>query len=203
MYKLLRIIIVAAFFVFLISPTIAGKQDVYFLLLEYDGQNIELEKFYVTKANYVEEYKKTGEFAVEIKSFDNVLLYTRRFDIATEFTYSADPEWFDKNGNQVIIPTLPKIKEAGYKEIILPYFADGKAIAIKKGGRTVKIIPAIQFARTCGDKICQEHENALNCKNDCKKSIFTSAITAHAIDEKNNLGSRDDFWGRLINWIFG
>lgn len=171
MYKSsIKIIIWVSAILFFISLATAAEQDVYFLLLKYDDHTMTTENLYVTKTVYVEEYNKTGEFLAEILSFDGDVLYTRQFDIVTTFTSIADPRWFDEEGEQITIPPPSRREDIAYKELLLPYFTHGKEIVIRKGSETMLVIPVLQFAKTCGDMVCQEHENALSCEEDCEPS---------------------------------
>lgn len=173
----IKIIIWVSAVLFFISLASAAEQDVYFLLLKYDGHAMTTENVYVTKAMYVEEHNKTGEFFAEILSFDADVLYTRQFDIVTTFTSIADPRWFDEKGEQVTIPPPSRREEIAYKELLLPYFTHGKEIVIRKGNETVLVIPVLHFAKTCGDRVCQEHENELSCEEDCGQAIEKDKTT--------------------------
>lgn len=144
----------------------AVEQEVYVVTLKYDGEALSKESIYVTRANYLET-RETGPFTVRISSFDNKTLYTKRFDVPLNFSFIANPEWFDENGTQVVIPPKAEVHETAYKELILPFFENAMKIEIDKSGEKILEISVVQFARTCGDAVCQEHESYLTCEADC------------------------------------
>tara|TARA_Y100000310_G_scaffold237425_1_gene240714 strand:+ start:4302 stop:5954 length:1653 start_codon:yes stop_codon:yes gene_type:complete len=51
---------------------------------------------------------------------------------------------------------------------ILPEFVESGSLEIRKDGESVAAVELTSFLERCGDNICQEFENALNCDLDCE-----------------------------------
>ena len=148
----------------------ATPQDVYVIELEYNGTSLESKNIYVTRANYTES-NEASEYIAKIISFNNETLYTKMFNVAEGYVFSADPDWFDEQGNQIVIPESTEIREPINRQLLLPYFEHGKEIIVEKNREKVLTISIVQFAKTCGDDVCQENENTLTCEIDCPSQV--------------------------------
>ena len=181
-------VLVALLLIGLFSVTIlAEQQEVYVLRLQFDGISLTPEQFYVTTVNYIEEFQQEGEFYVKIISFEDEMIYSRYFDISRTFTSGADPRWFDEEGNQIIIPESEEHQEElVYKELLLPYFSQGKRMSIGTGDTLLLELDLTAYARTCGDEQCQAHENQESCAEDCEEvSEEIKEVVEEVVEEES------------------
>ncbi|MBI2673522.1 hypothetical protein HYX19_04635 [Candidatus Woesearchaeota archaeon] len=170
---------------------VADFQKVYVVDLKYDNDLIIKESISVTYVYYQEEkYLEERGYLLKIISFDNKVLYSKRFRFPLISAGSALKEWFDEKGKQIYFPTANEsgrldLEEWGRKvQLIMPYFQNGKKIEIyDQKDKKILEIDIGYFANVCGDNVCQEHESYVDCKQDCPS------------------GSKDDFCDRVSDGI--
>lgn len=101
-------------------------------------------------------------YRAELISFNRNILYTTYFSFTTEVIVENFDFETDQISGRVIAINTTNVTMS------IPYFSNGKQINIYKGNTKLLEIPVLQFADTCGDSICQEHESYESCKTDCR-----------------------------------
>lgn len=146
-YKL----IIAILIVFLFVPSVfAIEQRVYDLTLKYNKGVIVKQSLIVTIGafNEVKDQPDDG-YRLELKSFDDKILYSQKFGFDLSVAFSPSPPGtFDEEGRQISIPKENTIVfDESEKELIFPFFPNGKQIDIYDS-KNIKVltIPVMQFA---------------------------------------------------------
>ncbi len=114
------------------SSVFAKEQRVYDLTLKYDKGTITKQSIIVTIGifNEVTDQPANG-YRLELKSFDNKILYNQKFSFDLTGVFVAPPGTFDGNGRQIFVPNENTITvDQADKEIIFPFFPNGKEIDI-------------------------------------------------------------------------
>lgn len=138
----LAIIFTASVFL-LAAVSMAAEQKMYVVGVNNNNDTLEIQDITVTIENLVEEkpFDEASSYVIELVSTNNAVLYKAKFNFALIYEY---------------------------KEITIPYFSNGKEIRVyDKDGNIALNESVMQFAQTCGDKICQGHESYESCNTDC------------------------------------
>ncbi len=118
----------------------ANLQDSISLTLKYDNGKLTTHKLYAAPI-YAAKYKQTtGDYFLEIINSKGIVLQKAYFDINLNVEGTADPAWFDENGEQIYIPSKPN--ELGqrrllteYKTLVIPFYPLAKEIIVYKKPR--------------------------------------------------------------------
>lgn len=145
-----------------LRPAVPLDQS-YITSLRYENGKLNLESLFVTNSTPVEFAK--GDYLGKILSFDGELLYAFRLDLPEEVYSFYSPDEADGGKMKHDIAKL----DTQNFTFNIPYFKDGKTLEVSDlTGRVVDTISLSPFAEMCGDGICQEQENYLECSADCK-----------------------------------
>jgi len=130
--------------------------------LDYNKGNIMVEKLFVTNSSS-EEIKEGEEYLGKIISFDGKILST--------FNFKLPKEWHVSSGLETTANNLAVPSKMNYT-LNLPYFEDGKTLEVYSISENERLasMNLAPFAETCGDKVCQDQEDYLSCKSDCRMS---------------------------------
>ncbi|MFC1685865.1 M64 family metallopeptidase [Nanoarchaeota archaeon] len=139
----------------------------YVVSLSYNFGEVKLEDVFVTDATFEDE--EEGEFVGKILSFDEEELIEFKIDLPKTWYTFYDPSGEEKEHSSVE-PTV------FFYTFNAPYFKYGALLEIYNDEEEkVDEINLAPFAETCGDNVCQEQENYLECSKDCP------------LDEKDNI----------------
>jgi len=106
---------------------------------------------------------QTG-FRCEVVSANDEILYSFLFNLPDVLCSDS----FLKTGNTGGCAK----KDEGSFTLVIPYYSTGRNINIYDlSGKMVLFADISEFARICGDNICQANENNGNCSKDCKSGI--------------------------------
>lgn len=172
-YPLLILLIIGFLFFIPFYLWAAPPQPVYLLKLRYDKGVVIKESVVVQEMFFQEAKNQPGNgYLAELVSFSGQKLYSLKFDFPLIVFPAPPPEWFDKNGNQVYFPKKgeggPEVLDEAGIELLIPYFKDGKTINIYDlDNKKILSVDVGYFAKVCGDKVCQAHEDYLSCPQDC------------------------------------
>lgn len=119
---------------FLFVPSVFAKeQRVYDLTLKYDEGIITKQSLIVTIGVFNEvKDQSENSYRLELLSLDNKIHYAHNFsfDLVADFS-PPPPGTFDEKGRQISIPRENTIIfDEAEKELIFPFFPDGKEIEI-------------------------------------------------------------------------
>jgi len=149
------------------SFSVEQSQESFLISVDYDNGNYTLDKVLLMKVAPPDllAQPETG-FRADAVSANDEMLYSFTFgqpNILCGDTFgAADP------GN--ISGCHEQAK--GSFTVQMPYFATAKRVNIyDTNGKMVISVDVSQFARLCGDNICQANENYGNCPNDCRSGI--------------------------------
>jgi len=138
----------------------------YFTSLKFESGEIILDKVYVTNST-AEEIVDGEEYVGRILSFNDQELNVFRLKLPRTWYSFYDPAETEEE-NKKHSSVQPEKFNFTFN---VPYFANGKLLEIfTLQGEKLDEIQLAPFAKTCGDNICQEHENYLECSADCPLS---------------------------------
>lgn len=153
-YKILILIIV---FVLFVSSVFAKEQRIYDLILKYDKGAVTKQSLIVTIGifNEVKDQPENG-YRLELKSFDNKILYSQKFNFDLTNAFSPPPKGtFDDEGRQISIPEQKIIiLDEAEIELIFPFSPDGKQIDIyDSSNKKILTISVAHFAEVSATPI--------------------------------------------------
>jgi hypothetical protein len=137
----------------------APPTKTYIVNVHYDKGSLSLNNVYVVPGTAPDRKIPAKEYTGKILSFNNKTLYTFKFDIPRT-------DWpFYEEGKTKYAPAILETVDYPFQ---MPYFNNAKTFeAYDKQGRIKMSADLGFFAELCGDKICEPHENALECPKDC------------------------------------
>lgn len=139
--------------------------QIYNLTIDFDKTGYEAREVSLAKGTAPDRntQPQTG-FRCEVVSANDEILYSFLFD----FPDVVCSDSFLPTGNTGGCVK----KEEGSFALIVPYYSTGRNINIYDlSGKMVLFADISEFARICGDNICQANENYGNCSKDCKSGI--------------------------------
>lgn len=138
----------------------------YQLSLIYNNGDIQLKNISVLPGD-ISQAPQEGNFKIELVSFSNSILYKSSFDIPS----SVHGEEFNFTTGAITKSLQADLSTVDFV-LNVPYFSNGKQINIynANGSRSLEVM-VLQFAKTCGDNICQPQENYELCPQDCPPPI--------------------------------
>ena len=146
------------------EPIIETKKVVqldksYMVTLDYNNGSIAIEKLFVTNSSS-QEIKEGEEYLGKIISFDG--------NVLSSFNFRLPKEWHVSSGLEISTADNLERPSALNYTLNLPYFEDGKTLEVYdlEENKLSSMLLA-PFAETCGDGICQDQEDYLECKSDC------------------------------------
>jgi len=135
----------------------------YFTSLKFENGEITLDKVYVTNST-AEGVADGEEYVGRILSFNDQELSVFRLSLPRIWYSFYDPAETEEE-NKKHFSVEPEEFNFTFN---VPYFANGKLLEIfTTQGEKLDEIKLAPFADLCGDNICQEHENYLECSADC------------------------------------
>lgn len=128
-YKTLIFIII---FALAVPSVFAKEQKVYDLILNYDKGTVAKQSLTVAIGVFSKETDQPERgYRLELRSFDNRILYSQNFLFDLVANFLAPPGTFDEEGRQISIPEQEiAIFDEAEKELIFPFFSNGKQIEI-------------------------------------------------------------------------
>lgn len=141
-----------------------GDQQSYFLTIDYDKDNYSVQGVELADTGASDfKLQADGKFRFEVVSFNNESLFSSRLYLEKKICGdSIDPVTQERSGGC-------KALEKGSLSLSIPYYANGKTINFyNPAGKLVLAVDISDFAKLCGDGICQENENAGTCQSDCR-----------------------------------
>ncbi len=164
--------------VFLSSSVFAAvSREIRFVVgVDYweENESMSLVDVFLAEGRASNSREISPRFAANLYAFNESLLYSVEFDVSTVVFDAADRSWFDKDGNQIFVPTARAIAPQGYgfEFISLPYFNEAKKVAIiKNSNRNVLLeVDLANFTNCNQNGACDylQGENTKNCGTDCK-----------------------------------
>jgi len=150
-----KIINLAIAFLILTTLPVALAQEnqVFFsVILDYDSGTItQKEVKLIESIGELDKKSSIGDYKLRVYSFDGQVLYETNFDLDLDIFDTPPKEWFDDEGNQIIIPTETDVGSATVEEttkvLFVPYSIDAKEIRIEKDGRIELVIDVSEFTK--------------------------------------------------------
>ena len=141
------------------KPAPPPSTKTYITNVHYDKGSLSLNNVYVVPGIAPDRKIPSEEYTGKILSFTNKTLYTFKFDIPR-----TDWPFYEENKTKYAAAILDTVDYP----FQMPYFRSGKTFEVyDKQGRIKMSADLGFFAELCGDKICEPHENALECVQDC------------------------------------
>jgi len=170
------IALIALFLLFLIQPGMARGAvmiedvqggNIYHLSVDYDNENYTIREVSLVRG-IAPDWKAQPEtgFRCDTVSFNDEILDSFMFSDPT--ILCADN--FSEDGS--IISGGCEKQEKGNFSLEIPYYSDAKNINIyDEDERMIVFADVSNFAKRCGDGVCQENENYGICPADCRSGI--------------------------------
>lgn len=147
------------------APPPSPSQNSYVIDLEYGQEKIRAKDVYVSPAASPDRKAlRKVDYVGKIISADEKNLHTFKFEMPN-----------------ILWPAMPRENEASYSPVMLdsfnhtilaPYFNNSKAIEVYNlQNQKVLSIDVGYLSKTCGNGICDEHETAMDCPQDCKADM--------------------------------
>lgn len=164
-------VLMYVFLAFLLAPVAyAAYERVYVIELEYSHGNISYKLPYAMQVYFFPEKGPEYGYRAELIGQDGSQLYLVTFEFPTEIQLLANGSWFDRSGNQIIVPEaqpMPEV-ESTFVQLYLPYSPNASFVRVYDiGGRKIFDIGVAHLNSYCGDSICAEGEQ---CEADCPKA---------------------------------
>jgi len=137
----------------------------YIVNLNSNNSKLSLNNIYATTTTAPDrKFVRKTDYQARIISFSGQILYSFDFEMPkTEY-----PFW-DYNLPNASRPS-PIVYSEVNRTITVPYFANARIMHVYGlDGRKVLDIDLTQLSSRCGDGICEENENALQCLQDCSE----------------------------------
>ena len=166
-----RILGVVIVLIALMSFLVIAQEDVkyYGIVLSGSGDSISIESFSLVSGPSRGSYDE-AKYTIRLFSYSGIVLYEDKFDFNPRVTYAAPREWFDEESNQVVFSDGNEASPGdvvSYKTIFVPYFVNGKEIAIFEGDKELDRIDVGKYA-TCNENgVCDSFESFDICNVDC------------------------------------
>ncbi len=141
-----------------------------------ENESMSLMDVFLAEGRASNPREPSPRFTANVYAFNESLLYSVEFDVSTMVFDAADPSWFDKDGNQIFVPTARAIAPQGYgfEFISLPYFNEAKKVAVIKNSNQKMLLELdlSNFTNCNQNGACDylQGENTKNCGTDCKDS---------------------------------
>jgi hypothetical protein len=151
----------------------------YSIILDYDRGDIKLNNIKLVENEQELDFSKnTGDYELKIRSFNGVELFTTNFEIDTTIYSAPLPEWFDDEGNQIVIPEDDEDieLEKTSKVVFAPYFENAKEGIIEKNKGTLLSINLADYSVCNENKICDGTEDYMTCPSDCKLNWWDKLV---------------------------
>jgi hypothetical protein len=138
-------------------------EKAYMINLNYNYGQLKLNDVYVTQTT-APDRKSSGrrpDYQAKLISVDGKQLYTFNFEIPrTENPfYNSDNDTF--RPSPVVFTDVDRI-------IPVPYYANARKMEVYNlANKKVLEVDLMQFSNLCGDKICEQGENSVQCPADC------------------------------------
>lgn len=147
------------------------------VIVEYSQGKISFqEPNLIQSTEAINKEEKIGNYTLRVYSFKNEILYETKINFDLAIFGAPLKEWFDKEGNQVIIPneTDTSIIDKASQVVFIPYFKTGKSIIMYDLTNTVVAnIDISKFAVCNQNEICDTKETEELCPNDCSSTSST------------------------------
>lgn len=133
---------------------LSPPQKSYFINLEYDNGNIEFENIYL-KPIRSEISMLSSDYKIKIKNSIGKTIYTSNISVPNIIYPLPDT------------PSVPMMQENFSFPLLVPYIPEGGKLEILWADQIISQIDLSIFSESCGNNICEEGENNLNCISDC------------------------------------
>ncbi len=145
----------------------AEQEEIYYLTVDYAKDNYSVQSVDLAKGG-APDYKLQldAKYRFDLVSAADEVLYSANFDLSKKICGdAADPAQNTQIGGC-------RIADQGSFSLAVPYYPSGTSINLyDPDGKTILQADVSDFARLCGDNVCQENESALTCAQDCKSGI--------------------------------
>ena len=85
------------------------KYEAFSITIHYKDGGLSKENIFLINSPEAIQPLKIGDYSLKIYSFNNELLYESKFSISLEKNLEPNPDWFDDEGNQIVIPNETSI----------------------------------------------------------------------------------------------
>ena len=156
-------------FIITLLPTLVYAQNLaYSIELLYKSGGISKNNLVLIDSKYEISPVVGGEYDAKLYSFDNNLLFETSFNFELERTDEANPEWFNKEGKQIIVNKVQSQKTDEISKVIfLPYHKNGKEVRIYRYNE-LKLTVDVSNLATCNNNgKCDNGETNKFCPEDC------------------------------------
>src|SRR3989344_4507552 len=159
--------------ILLVASSYAKAENLYFsIVLGYDRGAIALSSLdLVETESSLDIAQNDGQYLARMLSFSGVVLYEKRFDLPLEYFNTPPREWFDEDGNQIVVPEGSENGERSLEIssviIFVPYFRNAKVIEVLKEESVLLTIDLSAYARCNENGVCEGVETISACPSDC------------------------------------
>ncbi|MDP3899741.1 MAG: hypothetical protein Q8Q23_01530 [bacterium] len=160
-----------------VSAVAAQSQQIYLIKISYQQGDVEIADVSI-KQGFVPAPERLEEmnpdrYVVQLSSFSGEVLEERMFSIPLQVV--SEPP---KPGESVILEEEVRTLETTDHLVILSYHQDGKEIKLYNSDKSELLDETniSYLAQVCGDGVCQEHENYIECRNDCPTSVIADGV---------------------------
>jgi len=128
-----KILIILLLIILVLPIVYSAQQKVYILNLKYDNGKVTKESLIVTQGIYSEEVQPETGYRLELISFTDEILYTRKF-IFSELQKGPLPKESDILERTQYLPDItkkePSLLKTSSAELMILYYEDAKTIII-------------------------------------------------------------------------
>lgn len=159
-------------FLLLILTSYAYAETYFSITLDYDKGDLSVNNVKLVESEEIIDLSSgIGEYNLILKSFKGETLFQTRFDIDTTIYSAPLEEWFDDEGNQIVIPDVEEDMqlEKTAKVVFAPYFTNVKNGLVEKNKDNILFVDLEEYSICNENSICENVEDYLTCPSDCNK----------------------------------
>lgn len=149
-----------------ISSCLAEQQS-YFLTIDYDKNSYSVQGVELVNTGASDfKLQADGRYRFEVVSFSDESLFASQLYLEKKICGDAfDPVTQKISGGC-------RILEKGSLSLSIPYYQNGKSINFyDPAGNLILAVDVSDFAKLCGDGVCQGNENFSSCAQDCRSGM--------------------------------
>ena len=173
----------------------AQSNLVYSLIINYDNGNLTLGSL-----NFIEGGQTPNVFISDVKykakiiSFTEEILYQTNFSFEIAPIFAALPEWFDEEGNQIIIPNetgIITLNETSF-DLVLPYFPNAEKIEVYSPENELALtIDVSEYALCETEEECEDKSfSTCTSQEECIEFLETLEEEALIFSEPDEMASK-------------
>lgn len=149
----------------------------YSLTLNYQNETLQSESVELLEGPPPNPVEPETGYQVEMVSFNGSVLHSRTFSMNTQIMSAPKKEWFNDEGEQVVIPNSTTREIGNVTRVIkLPYYSTAERLIIKDEEGDKELEESLRKYSSCNlNDICESREDAEEC-SDCRGSESSGSL---------------------------